>query len=137
MPAAEALEINVLTHQFRSGTWGKPATLYVGLLLATPEDVDGMVEVSAPEYGRIARHPADDNWLTDTDNSVANAQDILFAKPDTDWGLVIAVGLFDAESGGALRAYQMLDETQSVLAGGPLLMFQPGSLTWRMNDLTP
>jgi hypothetical protein len=137
MPAAEAMENDVLTHQFRSGSWTKPTALWVAVLTATPEDTGGMVEVSAAEYARQQRDPSDANWPQAADNSVYNADAISYAEPVTDWGEVIAVALFDAETGGNLRAYQLLDTPKNVTAGGPLLQFQPGALKWRMNDLTP
>ncbi len=135
MPAAESLEFDVLTHQFRSGSWTKPTNLYVALLLATPEDEGGLVEVSVLEYLRQSTPPGDATWLLGADGSVSNAAAIAYAEPSVNWGLVKAVGLFDAPTGGVLRAYQLLDDAKDVVAGGPLLLFQPGSLTWRMNDL--
>lgn len=135
MPTSEALEFDVLSHQFRNTAWTKPAALYVGLLLATPDDEGGLVEVPALEYDRVARHPSDANWLLAQDGRVLNAEAITFAAPTTDWGTVKAVALFDAAQAGILRAWQELDNPKSVVAGGPLLMFQPGGLSWRMTDL--
>ena len=136
MPAAEALENDVLTMQFRTGSWTKPTAIWLALLTATPEDEGGLVEVSAVEYARLARHPSDANWLQAADGSVNNAAAVLFQEPVTDWGLVTALGIFDAETGGTLRAYQNLVAPKNVVADGPALIFQPGAIIWKMNDLT-
>jgi len=136
MPAAESLEADVLKHQFQGGSWTKPTSLYVALLTATPDDSGGLVEVSATEYARVVRNPADANWPSGADGSVSNAAAILFSSPVTDWGYVTAVALFDAATAGNLRAYQLLDAAKNVIADGPSLIFQPGALIWKMNDLT-
>ncbi len=136
MPAAESLESDVLMHQFQSGSWTKPTALYVALLTATPEDDGGLAEVAAAEYARVVRGPSDDNWVSNADGSVSNVAAILFSSPTTDWGLVTAVALYDAATDGDLRAYQLLDASKNVIADGPALIFQPGALIWKMNDLT-
>ena len=138
MPASEYLEGQILGHLFRAATWSKPTALWVGLLLATPEESGGAVEVSAPEYLRIQRDPSDSNWLVSASGEISNADAIAFAEPDAegdDWGPVKAVALFDADSGGNMLPYTLLDAPKLVTAGGPLLMFQPGALKWKMNDL--
>ena len=142
MPASEYLEGQILGHLFRAATWAKPTVLWVGLLLATPEDSGGLVEVSAPEYLRIQRDPSEANWLVSASGEISNAEAIAFAEPDPeglDWSTTLnpvkALGLFDAATGGNLIAYTILDSAKVVTAGGPLLMFQPGALKWKMNDL--
>ena len=61
---------------------------------------------------------------------------LAFAEPVNDWGTVKALGVFDADlaSGGNLMTYQDLDDPKVIVGGGALLLFQPGALTWRMND---
>lgn len=142
MPASDYLEEQILGHLFRAATWSKPTAIWVGLLLATPEDSGGLVEVSAPEYLRIQRNPSDSNWLVSASGEISNADAIAFAEPDplgSDWSTALnpvkAVGLFDASTVGNLWAYTLLDTPKVVTAGGPLLMFQPGALKWKMNDL--
>ena len=134
MPASDYMELQVLGHLFGETTWTKPTALYVAALTATPEDTGGMVEVSAAEYARLQYDPSDSNWLSQTDGSRINAAALSFAEPTTDWGTVTAVALFDAETGGNLMAYQLLDSAKTLTAGGPLLMFQPGALSWKMNN---
>ena len=134
MPASDYLESQILGHLFGAASWTKPGTLWIAALLATPEDDGGLVEVSAAEYARLRFDPSDENWLPQADGSRINAATLAFAEPANDWGLVKAVGLFDAENGGNLLPYQDLDEAKEVVAGGALLMFQPGALTWRMNN---
>ncbi|MCK9172974.1 MAG: hypothetical protein RBR03_09135 [Desulfuromonas thiophila] len=135
MPAAESLETAMLGHLFGSSSWTKPATLYIAALITTPADVEGLVEVSAAEYARIQRDPSDANWLAQADNSRINAAAIEFADPLTDWGTVKAVGLFDSATSGNLLAWQDLDAAKAVTAGGAVLVFQPGALSWKMNDV--
>lgn len=137
MPASEYLEIKVLGHLFGESTWTKPTALYLAALLATPEDVGGLVEVdavSSVEYIRLQYDPSGSNWLSQPDGSRINAAALSFAEPLTDWGTVKAIGLFDAAIVGNLLAYQLLDEAKTLTAGGPLLMFQPGALSWKMNN---
>lgn len=137
MPASEFLETQVLGHLFGESTWTKPAALYLAALLATPEDDGGLVEVDAVasvEYVRLQSDPSDSNWLLRADGSRINAAALSFAEPLTDWGTVKAIGLFSAATAGNLLAYQLLDEAKALTAGGPLLMFQPGALSWKMNN---
>ncbi len=134
MPASDYLESQVLGHLFGASTWTKPTALWLAALTATPEDTGGLVEVGAAEYARLQSDPSDSNWLLQADGSRINAAALSFAEPTTDWGTVTAIALYDAETGGNLLAYQLLDDAKTLTAGGPLLMFQPGALGWKMNS---
>jgi len=136
MPASNFVEAQVLGHLFGDSTWAKPTALYLGALLATPEDDGGLVEVSATGYDRLRYDPSNTNWLLQADGSRINAAALAFAEPVNDWGTVKALGVFDADlaSGGNLMTYQDLDDPKVIVGGGALLLFQPGALTWRMND---
>jgi hypothetical protein len=135
MPASEYLEQKILSHIFGDTAYTRPTVLHVGLLTATPADEGGMVEVAAAEYVRIQRDPGDVNWISQADGRRINATAIEFADPLTNWGTVVAVGIFDAPTGGNLICYTLLDAPKTVQAGGAMLIFQPGANSWRMNDL--
>lgn len=136
MPASDYLENLVLNHLFRETAWTKPAALYVALLLELPvPEGTGLVEVSAAEYARIVRNPSDVEWTQLANKSVYNTTIIQFAAPQTNWGMVKGVALYDALTVGNMLAYQALDANKDVTAGGPTLVFQPGDLIWKMNTV--
>lgn len=82
-------------HLLRTGTFTKPAALYVGLLVSG-------TEVSGGSYARVACAPLDANWDAPTagDGVYANTESIVFPVPSGSWGSVDQVGIFDASSAG-------------------------------------
>jgi len=135
MATSEYLEQQVLGHLLRSAAWTKPAAIYLALLTALPDDVGGLVEVTAADYARMAVGPDDAVWiLRDPDQAHINAATLLWDEPVNDWGTLTGVALFDAATAGNLLPWSALAAPKVVSAGGPAVMFQPGALAFAMND---
>lgn len=92
-----------------------PATVYIGLLLAAPnQDGTNVVEPVGNGYQRIAvvNNPA--NWPAAVARRKTHAADIVWPAATGNWGLITHVGIFDAVSGGALRVADVLTTPRQV-----------------------
>lgn len=94
-----------------------PATVYIGLLTAVPNSSGtGVVEPSGFGYARVSRA----NNATEWPNAVArvkkHANDIVFpAASGGGWGTIVWAGVFDAPTGGNLRAAAPLALARTIL----------------------
>ena len=94
-----------------------PATLYVGLLLANPNnDGTGVVEPAGNGYARVSRANNLTEWPAASGRIKTHANDIVFpAASGGNWGTITHVGIFDAASGGTLLAFGALNTPRQVL----------------------
>ncbi len=100
---SDYLEDAVLTHIFRNTNYTRPANIYVALFTAAPSDSGGGTEVSGGSYARQAvATGASSGWSAPSGGAVSNSSDINFPQATASWGMVTAVGLFDASSSGNL-----------------------------------
>lgn len=88
------LENQLAKHLFRTGSYTKPTTLYIGLFTSDPGELGAGTEVSGGSYARVALPPSDANWAL-ADGVVTNAVDVTFMVPTASWGTVTHVGIFD------------------------------------------
>ena len=140
--ASNYLENKLIDHLVRSGTFAKPAALFVALLTAAPTDAGGGTEVTGGGYARVALPPADTNWTatqggisgasTGTSGATSNAVVVTFPAPTADWGTAAApvthFGLYDAATAGNLLVFAPLTTAREILAGDPAARFQSGAL---------
>jgi len=124
------LENKLLDHVFRGVTYTPPSTIYIALFTATPDDTGGGTEVSGNAYARVALNPSTTNWAatngattttnpsSGTSGTTSNNSAITFptATP-SNWGTVVAVGIFDASTSGNLLFWGPLSASQVVNAG--------------------
>jgi hypothetical protein len=105
-----------------------PPTLYVGLFTVTPSDTGGGTEVSGGSYARVAATPSLANFAgtqsagsttasTGTGGTTSNNASITFPAATADWGTAVAVGIFDAATGGNLLFYGALTSNQAIPSG--------------------
>lgn len=133
-PAARA----VLDHLFTDPAYTPPATYYVGLSTTTPT-VDGanFTEPSAGSYVRIATTAAD--WSPASDSSPSqktNTAGFVWPMATADWAAgadLVAFGLFDADTAGALVITGPLAVPKSVMAGDTPVC-NPGRLVIKLGD---
>ena len=122
-----------------------PATTYAALLTATPSDTGGGTEVSGGSYARVAVTSSLANWAgtqaaasttvsSGTGGTTSNNIAITFATPTANWGVVVAVGLYDAASGGNLLIYAAVVPNKTVNNGDPAPNFTPGTLTFQIDN---
>lgn len=113
---SDYLELELLDHVFGGSDYTRPATLYIGLFTAAPTDAGGGTEVTGGSYARAAVTNNATNFPAASAGAKTNANAITFATATADWGTVVAVGIFDALSGGNLLAWCTVT-SQSVPSG--------------------
>lgn len=124
------LEVELRKHIFRTGSFTKPAALYVSLHTADPTDAGTGTEVSGGSYARVQRDPADANWTgaSATDGLTDNAAIITFPTPTANWGVVTHFGIWDASSAGNLITFGAITPNKTINNGDPAPSFATGAL---------
>lgn len=105
------------------------ATHYLGLSTTAPAvDGTGVTEPVGNGYARVAIANNTTNWPNAANRQKSNGAAFTFptATP-AGWGTITHFVLFDALTGGAVRAYGPLD-TPTVVAAGETRSFPPGSI---------
>ena len=121
---SDYLEDKVLDHVFGGTAYTAPTTLYVALYTVAPTDTGGGTEVSGGGYVRkTATFTVSGTSPTTASNSAA----VEYPTATANYGTVVAVGIFDALSGGNLLAYANLD-TSKVVSTGDVFRFNSGDL---------
>jgi hypothetical protein len=121
---SDYLEDKVLDHVFGGTAYTAPTTLYVALYTVAPTDTGGGTEVSGGGYVRkTAAFTVSGTNPTTASNSAA----VEYPTATANYGTVVAVGIFDALSGGNLLAYANLD-TSKVVSTGDVFRFNTGDL---------
>lgn len=128
--ASDYLEGQLRTHLFRTGSFAKPAALYVALHTADPTDAGTGAEVTGGAYARVQRNPLDANWTAASavDGTTSNAADIVFPAPTANWGTVTHCSLWDAATGGNMLAHAPLNTPRTINSGEPAPSFAAGAL---------
>lgn len=129
--ATDYLEAELRKHLFRTGSFTKPAALYLALFTAAPGEAGGGTEVSGGSYARVQRDPLDANWTApdSTGGLTANAADIQFPAPTANWGTATHWALFDAASAGNMLIYGALTVAKTINNGDAAPKFAAGALT--------
>ena len=107
MSFTDARELNVLNAEYGATAFTTDATKYAGLFTTAPNDAgSGGVEVTGGSYARPAVTNNGTNFPAA--NPKVNATAVTFAQATADWGLVKAMGWFDALTVGNLRSWAWL-----------------------------
>lgn len=124
------LEVELRKHIFRTGSFTKPAALYISLHTADPTDDASGTEVSGGSYARVQRDPSDANWtaVSATDGITDNAADITFPTPTASWGEVTHFGIWDAVTAGNMLIHGVLSSPKTINNGDPAPKFLAGDL---------
>lgn len=125
------LEGELIKHIFRTGSFTKPAALYIGLFSAAPGEAGGGSEFAGGSYARAQLNPADANWSDQTagNGQTSNLLQVNFPAPSATWGLATHFGVFDAPTGGNLLTYSPLTNSRNINNGAPAPFFAAGALT--------
>ena len=120
---SDYLEDKVLDHVFGGNAYTAPTTLYVALYTVAPTDTGGGTEVSTSNTA-YARRPV---AFTVSGNTATNGSAIEYATATAAFGTVVAVGVFDASTGGNLIAYANLSASKAI-STGDILRIPAGDL---------
>ncbi len=102
---SDYLENKILDHFLGAVTYTPPATVYIAAYTVAPTDAGGGTEVTGGSYARVAVTNNATNFPAAVAGSKSNGTAINFATATADWGTLVAVGIFDAASGGNLLAW--------------------------------
>ena len=100
----------VLDHIVGKTAMGTLPTGYIALFTTVgADDGTGFTEVSGGSYARKSTAGTDWNAASGSSpSSNSNANSLSFPTPTSDWGTVIAFGIYDASSAGNLLAWDYL-----------------------------
>lgn len=119
------LEAAILTWLFNGGTLTAPASLYLGLFTAAPDTVAGGTECSGNGYARARFANAIGSWDEAASATKTLVTCVGFPIATGSWGTVVAIGLWDASSGGNLWAWRPVSPTFAI-SSGELAVVEPG-----------
>ena len=111
-----------------------PATVYVALFTTAPSNDtgSGAVEVSGGAYARVSITTSS-GWSaisgggsSATPEQISNAATLTYPTATANWGTVVAIGLYDAASGGNLLYWNAI--TSQTINSGAVASFAAGAL---------
>ena len=110
MPAkSHYLDNALLNHVLRNTALSSPAAVYVGLFTVAPTPSTAGTEVSGGSYARVAA-----TFGAPALGVSTNSAPVAFPMASSGWGTVVAVGIFDALSGGNLLYFGALSTSKAV-----------------------
>ena len=113
MSLSNSFETSTLTWLLTTGSPSpaRPTAWYLALYTVAPTDTGGGTEVSGTEYVRKAA------TFTVSGDTASNSAAAEWPTAGGSWGTVVAVGVFDALSGGNLIAYGALTTNKTIDTG--------------------
>lgn len=114
MSKSDYLENEILDHILGGSDYTRPATVYVAIYTATPNDAGGGTEVSGGSYARAAVTNNATNWPAASGGAKSNGSAITFPTPTAGWGTATSFGIFDASTGGNLLYYGNLSANKTI-----------------------
>jgi hypothetical protein len=139
------LENQMIDWFFRGQTFTPPASLHFALFTVAPTDTGGGNEVSGGSYARVSvarsltsfagtQSAGSTTASTGTGGGTSNNAAITFPAPTANWGSIVAVGVFDAASGGNLLLYGNLTQAKTVNNGDAAPSFPAGTFTFQEDN---
>ena len=127
---SDYLEGELVKHLFRTGSFAKPAALYIGLFTVAPTDASGGTEVSGGSYARAQLDPSDSNWTAPSagDGKTTNAVVVAYPAPTANWGTLVAFAIFTTPTGGDWLIHGVINPAREVFSGDPAPKFPVGAL---------
>jgi hypothetical protein len=121
-----------------------PTALFIGLLTAAPSDSSAGTEVTGGSYARVSVSSSLANWAgtqaaasttasSGTGGTTSNNATITFPAP-ANWGTVVAIGIWDASTGGNLLMYGTQTPNKTVNNGDSAPSFAAASLSFQVDN---
>ena len=117
------LEDALLKHVFTNTAYTSPTTVYAALFTVAPSDTGGGTEVSGGAYARQSMAFS----VSGTGTLATNSAAVEYPTATANYGTVVAVGIFDASTGGNLLAYANLTTSKTV-SSGDVFRFNAGDV---------
>lgn len=119
---------NALDVRFGGVASTAPASYFVGLSSTQPTNTGGNVtEPVVAGYGRVAVANNATNWPAASGRTKSNGTAVSFPVPTVDWGTLGYFVLYDAVTGGTMRAWGQLAAPVAITIGATA-SFAPGQL---------
>lgn len=122
MAMTNYLENKLLEAVVKNTAYTTPATVYLGLYSAGPDDTGGGTELTGDNYSRVAL-----TFGTSVNGTVTTTAVTTFGTASADWATIVAIGIFDAVSGGNLLFYKGV--TGRKVKSGSALTIAAGDIT--------
>ena len=113
MSFSNYLETEILDHVFGAAAYTAPATLYVALHTANPDEDGSGAEVSTSGTGYVRQTVT----FTTSGNTTSNDAAVEFPTATANYGTVSHVGVWDASTAGNLLAYAALSSSKTIETG--------------------
>lgn len=123
---SDYLEDKILRHVFTNTAYTSPTAVYVALFTVAPTDAGGGTEVSTTSTA-YARQTATFS-VSGTGTTATTSAAIEYPTATASWGTIVAVGIFDAATGGNMLAWSNLT-TSRTISSGDIFRIPSGSLT--------
>jgi len=111
MSFSNYLETEMLDHVFGGNAYTAPATLYLSLHTANPDEDGSGAEVSGGGYARQSMA------MTVTGNTASNDSAVEYPTATANYGTVTHVGVYDASTAGNLLCYASLTSSKTIETG--------------------
>jgi len=108
---SDYLENKLLLHTFSNTAYTSPSAVYLGLFTSAPTDAGGGTELSGGGYTRKVAS------FTTTGAAATNASAVEFPTASSDWGTIVAVGIFDAATSGNFLGWSNLTSSRTIETG--------------------
>jgi len=96
------LELELLDHVLKTGSYSVPTNIYVALSTADPlDDGTGISEPAGGSYARVVMN----SWDAAAARATENTSQITFAQAEQDFGTITHWAIFDAITGGNFLAH--------------------------------
>lgn len=128
MPKTTYFANKILDHVRGNTAYTPPATLYYGLFTAVPTVAGGGTEVTGGSYARVGLTNNTTNFPNAASGAKSSGAVASFAAASALWGTIVAVGEFDALSGGNLLNWDPIDPI--TINTGNQYSFAIGQLQW-------
>lgn len=115
------LENELLDHAFGGAAFTAPANVHMALFTAAPSDAGGGTEVSGNGYAREQMA-----FGAAASGAIANTAALSFTASGGDFGTVVAIGIFDAATGGNMLAWDAI--TSAAVTDGDTITFAIGDV---------
>ena len=113
MSFSNYLETEILDHVFGGAAYTAPATLYLALHTANPDEDGSGAEVSTSGTAYARQTVA----FTTSGNTTSNTSAVEYATATANFGTVTHVGVWDASTAGNLLAYAALTSSKTIETG--------------------
>ena len=113
MSFSNYLETEILDHVFGGAAYTAPATLYLALHTANPDEDGSGAEVSTSGTAYARQTVA----FTTSGNTTSNSAAVEYSTATANFGTVTHVGVWDAPTGGNLLAHAALTSSKTIETG--------------------